>query len=508
MEKTRSVTTPLYVCDAFAADRFKGNQAAVVMVPTSVYLMDWSSVSSLEASFGRGEPEESEKTEEEKEEEAQAYADDRHLKMGRSFQNIAREMNLSETAFIYRLPASRVRAIQDEIHKKSEEFESEYEAKVKEDEMNQMMGGEDANAAEAASNPTATTNPGHVDPSSPGLIPSTSFSMGDFGASFLDVRSMSMTGSVNAARKNRPRRLHTQWFGMRWFTPEMEVKLCGHATVAAAHTIFETSRLCHYQSSRHLVDNVPVEFFIPAQTDVLCFVTASGIITVKRKGDNESSYALNRDSTTAVESYEVHFPSTEAKPIDDDHLPPEFKQQLLEALNLPYSAEEAAGEVAVSTKNGYYVLELKNPIYVPQCKPNESALRAAFTSEAFKEARKKHGLQLPMPHGLAVVADNAKRQLHSGEAGNADVVTRFFAPWMGVQEDPVTGSLYTTILGYWLRRRQDGHYKVGDRLQFYQASSRGGSTQAIIIGKKAERIALVGSAVTFLRGSCTYNVED
>uniref|UniRef100_A0A0A9YEU6 Palmitoyltransferase AKR1 n=1 Tax=Lygus hesperus TaxID=30085 RepID=A0A0A9YEU6_LYGHE len=55
----------------------------------------------------------------------------RHIKMGRSFRAIAQELRCSETAFVFRLPASRVRAIQDKIKMKNDEFEEEYEEKVR-----------------------------------------------------------------------------------------------------------------------------------------------------------------------------------------------------------------------------------------------------------------------------------------------------------------------------------------------------------------------------------------
>ncbi|GET87605.1 hypothetical protein, unknown function [Leishmania tarentolae] len=128
-----AVPTPLMVCDAFATDRFRGNPAAVCLVPTSVYCMEWSAVSSLEASFGRGEPESNKMTEKERRAAVEKYSAERHTKMGRAFQHVAKEMNLSETAFVYRLPASRIRTIQDQIRHKCNEFENEYEEKVRHD---------------------------------------------------------------------------------------------------------------------------------------------------------------------------------------------------------------------------------------------------------------------------------------------------------------------------------------------------------------------------------------
>jgi PhzF family phenazine biosynthesis protein len=52
-------------------------------------------------------------------------------------------------------------------------------------------------------------------------------------------------------------------FELRWFTPEIEVDLCGHATLASAHVLFE-----------HL----------GYQGEEIRFHTQSGLLTVRRKG--------------------------------------------------------------------------------------------------------------------------------------------------------------------------------------------------------------------------------
>ncbi len=54
-------------------------------------------------------------------------------------------------------------------------------------------------------------------------------------------------------------------FGLRWFTPATEVDLCGHATLASAHVLWETGRL--------------------AEADTAHFHTRSGLLTAKRAGD-------------------------------------------------------------------------------------------------------------------------------------------------------------------------------------------------------------------------------
>lgn len=68
-------------------------------------------------------------------------------------------------------------------------------------------------------------------------------------------------------------------FDLRWFTPTMEVDLCGHATLASAHVLWEEGHLKLNQSAR--------------------FHTRSGLLTVEKKGD----------------WIEMDFPATPAVPI-------------------------------------------------------------------------------------------------------------------------------------------------------------------------------------------------
>lgn len=54
-------------------------------------------------------------------------------------------------------------------------------------------------------------------------------------------------------------------YGLRWFTPAVEVELCGHATLAAAHILWQTDRLAR---------SAPARFF-----------TRSGELGARRRGD-------------------------------------------------------------------------------------------------------------------------------------------------------------------------------------------------------------------------------
>jgi len=69
-------------------------------------------------------------------------------------------------------------------------------------------------------------------------------------------------------------------FRLRWFTPTVEVDLCGHATLASAHTLFETDILAPHDEAR--------------------FHTRSGLLTA-RYCDGE---------------IELNFPTTPASPAD------------------------------------------------------------------------------------------------------------------------------------------------------------------------------------------------
>jgi PhzF family phenazine biosynthesis protein len=69
-------------------------------------------------------------------------------------------------------------------------------------------------------------------------------------------------------------------YALRWFTPAVEVELCGHATLAAAHILWETGRLARHQPAR--------------------FHTLSGLLTAERRG----------------EAIELDFPATPDEPAE------------------------------------------------------------------------------------------------------------------------------------------------------------------------------------------------
>lgn len=77
------------------------------------------------------------------------------------------------------------------------------------------------------------------------------------------------------------------------------------------------------------------------------------------------------------------------------------------------------------------------------------------------------------------------------ESGAYDIVSRFFAPSVGVDEDPVTGSAHARMARYWVEALGKDH------LRAYQASARGGALELRLRG---QRVELWGEAVTVWEG--------
>jgi len=203
-------------------------------------------------------------------------------------------------------------------------------------------------------------------------------------------------------------------FRLRWFTPVAEVALCGHATLATAHVLWQEGIIAPGETAR--------------------FQTKSGELRAAQRGDLIS----------------LDFP---AKP-EEPAKPP---ANLLEAMGV---------RPAYLGRNVFdYLLLLDSEAAVRAAAPDFARLRDV-------EAR-----------GVIVTAPAA--------TPGYDFVSRFFAPQVGVDEDPVTGSAHCCLGPFWARR-------LGrTELSAYQASARGGALSVRVAG---DRVFLGGRAVTVLRG--------
>ncbi|WP_261319251.1 PhzF family phenazine biosynthesis protein [Microbulbifer agarilyticus] len=78
-----------------------------------------------------------------------------------------------------------------------------------------------------------------------------------------------------------------------------------------------------------------------------------------------------------------------------------------------------------------------------------------------------------------------------GDSYACDFVSRFFAPAIGIDEDPVTGSAHTRLVPFWAQKLDK------TTLSAKQISARGGELDCELIG---DRVIMRGHAVTYLRG--------
>ncbi len=202
-------------------------------------------------------------------------------------------------------------------------------------------------------------------------------------------------------------------FRLRWFTPVTEVDLCGHATLAAAHVLFEI-----------------LAYPDPAIT----FETNSGDLHVRRHG----------------KLLEMDFPAQPplACPAPD---------ALIRGLGVrPAEVLVAEDYLAVFD--------------------SEDIIRAVTPDHTLLSLLDRRGVIVTAP------------------GRDVDFVSRFFAPRVGVPEDPVTGSAHCALTPYWAARLGK------DSLLARQVSKRGGD---LLCAMKGKRVLLSGAAVTVMVATLT-----
>ncbi len=100
-------------------------------------------------------------------------------------------------------------------------------------------------------------------------------------------------------------------------------------------------------------------------------------------------------------------------------------------------------------------------------------------------------IQLLKPKFDKIAALPCRGLIVTAKGNQSDFVSRFFAPQIAVDEDPVTGSAHTTLIPYWAERLGKKH------MQAMQLSKRQGFLQCEYLG---ERVEIGGQAKLFLEG--------
>lgn len=221
-----------------------------------------------------------------------------------------------------------------------------------------------------------------------------------------------MASEINLSETAFIKPLGKDHYHLRWFTPGTEVKLCGHATLAAGHILFQQQAM---------------------KGDEITFESLSGLLRVLKSADGLT----------------LDFPLQSTGPDVD-------KAYFSKIVGVDIvSAVQALDDV---------IIELATESLVRSFKPNIEKINQVDC------------------RGLIITAKGDDEY---------DFVSRFFAPRVGVDEDPVTGSAHCKLADYWQKKLNKNEFHA------YQASKRGGDLKLNI---KGERVYITGQAVTISRG--------
>jgi PhzF family phenazine biosynthesis protein len=205
---------------------------------------------------------------------------------------------------------------------------------------------------------------------------------------------------------------------IRYFSPKMEIPLCGHATLAAAKVLFEKENL----STVH-------------------FVTGQALRLAVKKSDHQ---------------IEMEFPVYQT-------VPAQASDALIAALGL-----SSIVNCAYNAETNILLLEISDTVLLANLTPDFEALYKAHDSI----------------NGVLVTAASCNDEY--------DFHSRYFWPWSGTNEDPVTGGTHTFLGKYWA----DKLHTL--QLKSFQSSARTGFMEVELIS--SEKLLIRGNAICILEG--------
>ncbi len=210
---------------------------------------------------------------------------------------------------------------------------------------------------------------------------------------------------------------HNDNYSIRYFSPRMEIPLCGHATLASTKVLHEITGL--QRIFFHTVESL--------QLDV-------------KVQDNRITMEFPRYDTS----------------------PTEVPQEMLNALGL--TSMVAA---VYNAETNIILIEIEDPQRLQGLTPNFVDLQGSYK-----------GI-----NGVLITSPSSDNRF--------DFFSRYFWPWSGTNEDPVTGATHTFLAPYWAE-------KLGkNRLRSFQASQRTGHMQVKVY---EDSILISGEAMIVLEG--------
>lgn len=239
-----------------------------------------------------------------------------------------------------------------------------------------------------------------------------------------DATMLRIAQELNLSETAFVQALESNTFAIRFFSPKMEIALCGHATLASAKVVFAT----HELSEVH---------FINIQNLDLSAKKADGLIVME-------------------------FPVYETQPAP---VPP----ALLAALGI-----SAVKNSVYNAETQILLLEIEGAAELAALDPDYAALYRSHNAI----------------NGVLVTAASG--------ADGYDFHSRYFWPWSGTNEDPVTGGTHTFLTKYWSTR-------LGKtKMKSFQSSKRTGFMEVELVGGK---LLIKGQAVIVFEGQLSMPVS-
>lgn len=225
----------------------------------------------------------------------------------------------------------------------------------------------------------------------------------------------------------------TNLFEVRWFMVKEETNLCGHATLAAAHVVFEEIKSIHTE---------------------VTFRTRSGDLLIKKE-----------DFEGEKDFIKMQFPVEKS-----------FEEKEIDATLLKYLgiSKQKINSIIYYPQKQTWILEFENREELENLEPNFEAL----VRNEYQFPVKKVGVTTKGS------ADKAK---------NYDFTSRFFCPWIGINEDALSAASHGLFAKYWQTKLNKSNFFA------YQASSRGGEIHLELL--ENNQVLLIGKGITTLEGN-------
>jgi PhzF family phenazine biosynthesis protein len=166
--------------------------------------------------------------------------------------------------------------------------------------------------------------------------------------------------------------------------------------------------------------------------------------------------------------------------------------------NLVRFHSHKSGELAVEKQGERLILDFPSRPVAPTTAPDGLTEALGKTPKAVFKAR-DYFLVYETEQEILDIKPNFSKLLEIGAHGyivtakgdSADFVSRFFAPEVGIPEDPVTGSAHCNLIPFWAERLGK------DELFARQVSARGGELFCELAG---DRVKIGGNAALYLKG--------